>query len=87
MKTIKELNEDLRLIRQRESDIVNLITFKKNLEKAYIRLEHINSMPKDAPIWQNQKEYMERCLVRGENNIQVFTEKIEYLEKKLGYRG
>ena len=86
MKTIKELNEDLRVIRQREDDIINLITFKKNLEKAYTRLEHINSMPKDSPMWQNQKEYMERCLVRCKNNIQVFTEKIEYLEKKLGYR-
>lgn len=87
MKTIKELNEDLRVVRQRETDIMVLIDFKKSLEKAYRRLEKINSTPKDAPIWQNQKEYMERCLVRCENNIQIFTEKIEYLEKKLGYRG
>lgn len=86
MKTIKELNEDLRVIRQREDDIINLITFKKNLEKAYTRLEHINLMPKDSPMWQNQEEYMKRCLVRCKNYIQVFTEKIEYLEKKLGYR-
>ena len=86
MKTIKELNADLIFIRQRETDIMALIDFKKSLEKTYVRLEKINSMPKDSRMWQNQKEYMERCLVRCENNIRIFTEKIEYLEKKLGYR-
>ena len=87
MKTIKELNEDLRFTRQREADIMNLINYKKTLEKAYNRLEKINSTPKDSPMWQKQKEYMERCLVKCENAIQIFTERIEYFEKKLGYRG
>lgn len=87
MKTIEELNKDLRFVRQRETDIMALINSKRSLEKACRRLEKINSTPKDSPMWQKQKDYMERCLVKCENNIQIFTEKIEYLEKKLGYRG
>jgi hypothetical protein len=87
MKTIEELKEDLRLTTQREADIIALINFNKSLEKAYSRLEKINSTPKDSPMWQEQKDYMERCLVRCENIIQTFTKKIENLEKKLGYRG
>lgn len=85
--TIEELNKDLRFVRQRETDIMALINSKRSLEKACRRLEKINSTPKDSPMWQKQKDYMERCLVKCENNIQIFTEKIEYLEKKLGYRG
>jgi hypothetical protein len=88
MRTIEELERELHETKQREFDIRSLINNKRNLEKTYRRIEKATETLKDPNLPRDRKEYLERCLTRATTeSVPHYTERIEFYEKKLGFRG
>lgn len=88
MRTIEELKRELHETRQREFDIMSLINSKRNLERTYRRIEKATATLKDPNLPNDRREYLERCLTRATTeSVPHYTERIEFYEKKLGFRG
>ena len=88
MRTIEELKKELHETKQREFDIMSLINNKRNLERTYRRIEKATETLKDPNLPKDRKEYLERCLTRATiESVPHYTERIEFYEKKLGFRG
>lgn len=88
MKTIQELNKNLQEVTQKRYDIMSLINYHKALEKTHRRIEKATETLKDETLSNDFRLYLERCLTRAATeDIPKYLEKIEYFEKKLGYRG
>lgn len=88
MRTIEELKRELYETRQREFDIMSLINTKRNLERTYRRIEKATETLKDPNLPSDRKAYLERCLTKANTeSVPHYTERIEFYEKKLGFRG
>ena len=88
MRTIEELKRELHETKQREFDIMSLINSKRNLERTYRRIEKATETLKDPNLPSDRKAYLERCLTRANTeSVPHYTERIEFYEKKLGFRG
>lgn len=88
MRTIEELKRELQEIQERESDIINLIQFKEQLKGAYSAIERNTEKLKDPNLSSDRKKYLEESLVwANTKSVPQYTERIEFYEKKLGFRG
>ena len=87
MRTIEELKRELQEIQERESDMVNLIRFKEQLRNSYSAIERYTEGLKNPNQSNDRKRYFEEGLIwANTKGIPQCTERIEFYEKKLGFR-